>query len=136
MTSSSRTSYRPRRFFMRCIKNHRSLIPSLLLSKSNPLRWAPIWFFPSSKLADPAKINDRSYDRSFVLRNTPRLGLLNGDGIKEAPQCGASFIIYHIYIISGFITHFFFWTSVSRMLPSCHLCERNHSSRSGLRHHD
>ena len=29
------------------IKSHRSFIPSLLLSKSNPLRWASIWFMYS-----------------------------------------------------------------------------------------
>ncbi len=39
--TSSRTSYRSRRhFFQKC---HLSLTPSLLLSKSDPLRWAPIW---------------------------------------------------------------------------------------------
>ena len=40
-TTSSRTSYRSRRLFY---KSLRSFIPSLLLSKSNPLRWALIWF--------------------------------------------------------------------------------------------
>ena len=40
-TTSSRTTYRSRRRFLR----HRSFTPSLLLSKSNPLRWASIWFF-------------------------------------------------------------------------------------------
>ena len=38
--TSSRTSYRSRRLFI--LKSHRSFIPSLLLSKSNPLRWASI----------------------------------------------------------------------------------------------
>lgn len=42
-TTSSRTSYRSRRLFI--LKSHRSFIPSLLLSKSNPLRWASIWFW-------------------------------------------------------------------------------------------
>ena len=39
--TSSRTAYRSRRLFY---KSHRSLIPSLLLSKPDPLRWAPVWF--------------------------------------------------------------------------------------------
>ena len=38
--TSPRTSYRSRRLFI--LKSHRSFIPSLLLSKSNPLRWASI----------------------------------------------------------------------------------------------
>ena len=41
-TTSPRTSYRSRRLFC---KSHLSLILSRLLSKSNPLRWASIWFF-------------------------------------------------------------------------------------------
>ena len=41
VTTSSRTAYRSRRLFY---KSHRSLIPSLLLSKPNPLRWASVWF--------------------------------------------------------------------------------------------
>ena len=32
-------------FFMLRSKSHLSLISSLLLPKSNPLRWASIWFF-------------------------------------------------------------------------------------------
>ena len=40
-----------------------------------------------------------------------------------------------LYYISDFITLSFFWTSVPHMLPSCRLCERNHSSLFGLRHH-
>ena len=44
-TTSSQASYRLRRFFMLCIKSHLALTPLLLLSKSNPLRWASIWFF-------------------------------------------------------------------------------------------
>ena len=40
-STSSRTAYRSRRLFY---KSHRSLIPSLLLSKPDPLRWAPVWF--------------------------------------------------------------------------------------------
>ncbi|MDD6262961.1 MAG: hypothetical protein PUA83_07780, partial [Clostridiales bacterium] len=39
----SRTAYRSRRLFI--LKSHRSFIPSLLLSKSNPLRRASIWFW-------------------------------------------------------------------------------------------
>jgi len=31
-----------RRLFLS--KSHRALMPQLLLSKSNPLRWASIWF--------------------------------------------------------------------------------------------
>ena len=38
--TSSRTAYRSRRLFY---KSHLSLIPSLLLTKPNPLRWAPVW---------------------------------------------------------------------------------------------
>ena len=45
VTTSSRTSYRSRRLFYLKVKSHRSFIPSLLLSKSNPLRWASIWFW-------------------------------------------------------------------------------------------
>ena len=41
-STSSRTSYRSRRLF---IKSHRSFIPSLLLSKPNPLRWASVWLW-------------------------------------------------------------------------------------------
>ena len=40
VTTSSRTAYRSRRLFY---KSHLSLIPSLLLTKPNPLRWAPVW---------------------------------------------------------------------------------------------
>jgi len=35
--------YRLRRLFMLRIKSHLVLTPLLLLSKSNPLRWASIW---------------------------------------------------------------------------------------------
>ena len=42
-TTSSRTSYRSQRRFLFQSKRHRSFTPSLLLSKSNPLRWASIW---------------------------------------------------------------------------------------------
>ena len=41
-TTSSRTSYRSRRLFI--LKSHRSFTTSLLLSESNPLRWASIRF--------------------------------------------------------------------------------------------
>ena len=41
--STSRTSYRSRRLFI--LKSHRSFTPSLLLSKSQPLRWVAIWFW-------------------------------------------------------------------------------------------
>ncbi len=44
-TTSSQALYRLRRLFMLCIKSHLALTPLLLLSKSNPLRWASIWFF-------------------------------------------------------------------------------------------
>ncbi len=40
VTTSSRTAYRSRRLFY---KSHRSLIPLLLPSKPDPLRWAPVW---------------------------------------------------------------------------------------------
>ena len=43
-TTSSQASYRLRRLFMLCVKSHLALTPLLLLSKSNPLRWASIWF--------------------------------------------------------------------------------------------
>ena len=42
-TTSSRTSYRSRRLFI--LKSYHSFIPSRLLSKPNPLRWASIWFW-------------------------------------------------------------------------------------------
>ena len=45
-TTSSRTAYRSRRLF---IKSHRSFIPALLLSKSNPLHWASIWLGREAK---------------------------------------------------------------------------------------
>ena len=38
--------------FMLCIKSHLALTPLLLLSKSNPLRWASIWFLVSPPLVD------------------------------------------------------------------------------------
>ena len=41
-TTSPRTTYRSRRLFC---KSHFSLILSRLLSKSNPLRWASIWYW-------------------------------------------------------------------------------------------
>jgi len=34
-------------------KSHFSLILSQLLSKSNPLRWASIWFYPGTENSDP-----------------------------------------------------------------------------------
>ena len=42
-STSSRTAYRSRRRFLFQSKRHRSFTPSLLLSKPNPLRWAPVW---------------------------------------------------------------------------------------------
>ena len=42
VTTSSRTAYRSRRLFY---KSHLSRIPSLLLSKPNPLHWASVWFW-------------------------------------------------------------------------------------------
>ena len=44
-TMSSQALYRLRRLFMLCFKSRLALTPLLLLSKSNPLRWASIWFF-------------------------------------------------------------------------------------------
>ena len=44
-TTSSRTAYRSRRRFLFQSKRHLSLIPSLLLSKSQTLRWFAIWFW-------------------------------------------------------------------------------------------
>ena len=44
-TMSSQALYRLRRLFMLCFKSRLALTPLLLLSKSNPLRWTPIWFF-------------------------------------------------------------------------------------------
>ena len=41
--TSSQAAYRLRRLFMLRIKSHLALISLLLLSKSNPLRWASIW---------------------------------------------------------------------------------------------
>ena len=41
-TTSSRTAYRSRRRFLFPSKRHRSFTPSLLLSKSKPLRWVSI----------------------------------------------------------------------------------------------
>ena len=41
--TSSQALYRLRRLFMLRIKSHLVLTPLLLLSKSNPLRWASIW---------------------------------------------------------------------------------------------
>ena len=43
--ASSRTSYRSRQRILFQSKCCRSFTPSLLLSKSNPLRWASIWSF-------------------------------------------------------------------------------------------
>ena len=43
-TSSSQAPYRLRRVFSFYSKTHRALILLLLASKSNPLRWASIWF--------------------------------------------------------------------------------------------
>ena len=41
--TSEQTPYRLRRLFMLRIKSHLALIPLLLLSKPNPLRWASVW---------------------------------------------------------------------------------------------
>ena len=42
-STSSRTAYRSRRRFLFPSKRHRSLTPSLLLSKPQPLRWVAVW---------------------------------------------------------------------------------------------
>ena len=55
-TASSQASYRLRRLFMLCIKSHLALTPLLLLSESNPLRWALIRFLcPQNWLTLPNK---------------------------------------------------------------------------------
>ena len=45
VTSSSQATYRLRRAFLFHYKAHLALTLLLLASKSNPLRWASIWFF-------------------------------------------------------------------------------------------
>lgn len=68
---------------MLCIKNHLSFIPSLLLPKSNPLRWASIWLL---RILELECIKGRSQDRFFLLDTVlPRLDwLCDGEVIFKA----------------------------------------------------
>jgi len=67
-----------RRLFMLRIKSHLALIPLLLLSKPNPLRWASVWVFgAASKVSSDYKKEGHAYCVPFFLgsargaRSTP-----------------------------------------------------------------
>ena len=53
-------------------KNRSALTPLLLLSKSNPLRWALIWFFFSSR----RDLNPLSSPSGFAAKRRERVGTL------------------------------------------------------------
>ena len=93
-TTSSQASYRLRRLFMLCIKSHLALTPLLLLSESNPLRWALIRFLCPQNWLTLTRINSIALWASIRYitspnypthqnKQRPHLGTLLVQSVKE-----------------------------------------------------